>query len=438
MGITRACIVGQMGSVKYYETTMRARELANSVRPAKETDGWASASIEERIQRDLNLNRIKQTIVPYLAQHPDRFFGSFIVLTDPGAIEFEPLADIVGTLPAAYRKATEAVGFITIDKGELIALDGQHRLMAFREVITSGQKLGPYASEVGDDEVCVLFIEAENSQKTRRIFNKVNRHAKPTGRSDNIITSEDDGFAIVTRRLLDRDRRSPLAAREIDGQEYELVNWVSTTLPQRSLRLTTISAVYETVKDILAHCGFTGFSERDNPVAPSDEVLDAGYDIVVAWWERILQMPAFADCLNDLSKIPEIRYSQDDSRTLLLRPVGQQALVKGVIGAIERSKGDLSLDDAITKCEKINWAASPSSMWLNVLVRPDGGMIARKEAFELAGSLISFMIASSYTSDADEQALWAKWNQARGRDPFAEIDELPPEEMPQDLPLPIT
>lgn len=437
MAITRPCIVGTMGSVKYYETTMRARELANSVRPAKESDGWASASIEERIQRDLNLNRIKQTIVPYLAQHPDRFFGSFIVLTDPGAIEFEPLADIVGDLPAAYRKATDSVGFMTIDGGELIALDGQHRLMAFREVITSGQTLGPYGSEVGDDEVCVLFIEFENAQKTRRLFNKVNRHAKPTGRSDNIITSEDDGYAIVTRRLLDRDLGSPLAAREIDGQEHELVNWMSTTLPQRSLRLTTISAVYETVKDILSHNGFTGFSEKDNPVAPPDEALQLGYEVVVKWWSRILAMPAFSDCLRDLSKVPEIRYSQDDPRTLLLRPVGQQALVKGVVGAIERSKGEMSLDDAVSLCERINWAASPTSMWLNVLVKPDGGMIARKEAFELAGELIAYLIASSYTSDQQQQDLWVGWNEVRGRDPFGDIDDLPPEQMPEDLPDPV-
>ena len=79
-----------MGSTTYYEITMTARELTNSVRPARETDSWASASIDERIQRDVNRSRVMSTIVPYLAQHPDRFFGSFIVLVPKGAVEFEP------------------------------------------------------------------------------------------------------------------------------------------------------------------------------------------------------------------------------------------------------------------------------------------------------------------------------------------------------------
>ena len=48
-------------------------------------------SIEERMQREPNLARIKREIVPYLARHADRFFGSVIVLVQPGSVEFEPI-----------------------------------------------------------------------------------------------------------------------------------------------------------------------------------------------------------------------------------------------------------------------------------------------------------------------------------------------------------
>jgi DNA sulfur modification protein DndB len=437
MSITRPVIKGQMGSITYYETTMRARELANSVRPAKESDTWASASIEERIQRDLNINRVKQTIVPYLAQHPDRFFGSFIILAEQGAVEFEALSDIVGELPAAYRKAVEKVGFITIDSGELIALDGQHRLMSIREVITSGANLGEYATQVGDDEMCVLIIEFENPTKTRRIFNKVNRHAKPTGRSDNIITSEDDGFAIVTRRLLDKDLASPLAAREINGQEVELVNWMSTTLAPRSLRLTTISAVYEIVSDILRFKEFENFSEKENPVAPPETEIDRAYDEVVVWWDRILQMPVFVDCLADLQLVPTIRFDTTDHRTLLLRPVGQQVLARGVVRALERAGDQLTMDEAFSRAGKVDWSANPGGMWRDVVVKPAGNMIARKEAIELGADLLAYLIGDEFTSDEDRQDLWVNWNKARGKDPFAELDDLPPEELPEDLPEPV-
>ena len=180
MPVVRPCIVGRMGSTTFYETTMTGRELASTVRPAKETDAWASASIEERMQRTFDVRRIRETIVPYLARHPDRFFGSLIVLAPKGAIEFEPLATLIHEpLSAAYRDSARHMGFLTIEHDELVALDGQHRLLAYREIVAGGPQLGAYAGEAVDDEVSILLIEFENAQKTRRIFNKVNRHARP-------------------------------------------------------------------------------------------------------------------------------------------------------------------------------------------------------------------------------------------------------------------
>ena len=437
MPITRPCIRGQMGSVKYYETTLTARELTNSVRPARETDDWASASIEERIQRDINTARIRKTIVPYLAQHPDRFFGSFIILVQTGEIEYEPLGSIVDNLPAAYRSASKDIGFLTIGKGELIALDGQHRLVSFREVITAGGTLGKFASKVGDDEVCVLFIEHENAQKTRRIFNKVNRHAKPTGRADNIVTSEDDGFAIITRRLLDRDRNAPLASRTIGGEDIEMVNWTSNTLSQRSTKLTTLSAVYETVTDILSDAGFTGFSEKENPVAPDEATLDSAYEVAAQWWKALLKMGPLAAAVADPSSIPEIRFSNSNRSTLLLRPVGQVALVRGLVLAGQRVQGKLSRPELIRRADQIDWSASGSSMWRDVIVRPDGRMIARTESYALASRLLAYLVAPEFTTEEEKHVLWSEWNEVRGHDPHAPVDELAEHQIPEDLPKPI-
>jgi DNA sulfur modification protein DndB len=436
---TRPCIVGTMGSTTYYETTMTGRELASSVRPAKETDGWATASIEERMQRKFDIKRIRETIVPYLAQHPDRFFGSLIVLLPKGSLEFEPLTSIISEkLPAAYQTPSEKMGFLTIGKGENIALDGQHRLLAFREVITGGTELGDFAGVVGDDEVCVLFIEFETAQKTRRIFNNVNRHAKPTGRSDNIITSEDDGNAIVTRWLLDPDRNAPLAQRDEHGTKVELVNWTSNTLGQNSTHLTTISTVYETVKDILAFHNFDGFDEKKNPVAPSDKLLEEAYTVAADWWNQILTLDAFTNALDDTSSVPGIRYEPTHPHSLLLRPVGQVAFVKGLIGAIDRAAGQLDLPDAIHRSNMINWASPAGSVWTNTIVRADGKkMIARKEAQELAAEIVAYLIADEFTSPAQRDELWHSWNKARGKDTDTPVDRQTDDQLiPEDLPTP--
>jgi len=439
MPVTRPCIRGQMGSTEFYETTMKARELASAVRPAGETDGWASQSIEERMQRDVNINRVKKTIVPYLAEHPDRFFGSFIVLAEAGAVEFEPLGALVADLPGAYRSASEGIGYLTINQGELIALDGQHRLVAFREVIqqAGGSNAGHFSAEVGDDDVCVLFIVAESLQKTRRIFNKVNRNAKPTGKSDNIITSEDDGFAIITRRLLDHERHAPLAQRHLPtGVMHDLVEWHRTNLNTKNQELTTLSAVYETVTDILTHNGFQGFSEASDPVAPPEEAIERGFEITSSWWEQILELPVFEEALAHPEDIPDIRFDNENDGTLMLRPVGQMVLVKGVIEATERSRTELDFAEAIARCGRIRWNADPASMWRDIIVRPDGRMIARKEAYRLGADLLAHMIAPEFESEEQKQALYIKWNDARGKDPYSEPEFVDPFKMPEDLPAP--
>ncbi|HQZ33559.1 MAG TPA: DNA sulfur modification protein DndB [Ilumatobacteraceae bacterium] len=439
MPVTRPCIVGRMGSTIYYETTMTGRELASSVRPAKETEGWATASIEERMQRKFDIKRIRETIVPYLAQHPDRLFGSLIVLVPAGSIEFEPLDKIIKEpLNAAYRESAKQIGFLTIDKGELIALDGQHRLLAFREVITGGSELGPFAGEVGDDEVCVMFIEFENNQKTRRIFNKVNRHAKPTGRSDNIITSEDDGNAIVTRWLLDTDRNAPLAERHIDGQKVELVNWQSNTLGQNSRHLTTISTVYETVKDILSFKQFAGFDENKNPIAPPEKILEDAYTTAAEWWEAILTLDAFTNALADPGTVQETRYDPSHHHSLLLRPVGQVAFVKGLIRAIDRSDGALTLTEAIKRSNKIDWSSPPTSIWRDTIVRPDRRVSSRSEEVALAADLVAYLIGDEYMDETMRHNLWTAWNKARGKDVEHPIDQIDNDDLlPEDLPAPL-
>ncbi|PWW23479.1 DNA sulfur modification protein DndB [Geodermatophilus normandii] len=435
MSVTRPCLRGRMGSTTYYEITMTARELTTSVRPARETDSWASASLDERIQREVNETRVRETIVPYLAKHEDRFFGSFIVLVPQGAVTFEGLSDLNVNLPAAYDVGN--MGFLTLKKGELVALDGQHRLVAFRQVITTGQQLGPYSSVVGDDEVCVLVIEMESPTKTRRIFNKVNRHAKPTGRSDNIITSEDDGYAIVSRRLLDQAHEGPLAPiGEVGGDQRDLVTWRSTTLSRQSDLLTTLSTVYETVTDILSYSGYSGFSEKEDPVAPPDDVLDKAFDVAAGWWSAILTLEVFRTALHNPSSVPVTRADSTHKWSLLLRPVGQMALVRGLIRAMDRSRGELSREKALERAGRLSWKASPDSYWRDTIVNAAGRMIARKEAVDLAADLLAYLVAPEWTSEEEKSDLYERWNKARGRDPFSDVEDLPEEEIPEELPAP--
>jgi DNA sulfur modification protein DndB len=414
MPVVRPCIVGRMGSTTFYETIMTGREIASTVRPAKETDAWASASIEERMQRTFDIRRIRETIVPYLARHPDRFFGSLIVLVSKGAIEFEPLATLLHEpLSAAYRDSARHMGFVTIERDELVALDGQHRLLAYREIVAGGPALGAYAGEAVDDEISVLLIEFETPQKTRRIFNKVNRHARPTSRSDNIITSEDDGCAIVARWLLDPDKDAPLAARWIQGERVELVNWTSNTLGQNSRHLTTVSAVYETVRDILRHSGFRGFDEASNPVAPADQELEEAFAVAARWWASILRLRVLQPALDDPSQVPLQRLDAGHEAALLLRPTGQIALVRGLTRALD-ADALTTPAELISRADAISWRTTADSIWRGSLVRPDGRISARKDAVALAAELVAYLLLGEQFDASRRDELERAWNRARG------------------------
>ena len=69
-----------------------------------------------------------------------------------------------------------------------------------------------FKQEFRDEEISVIMVvqdpgddpdeRSEVLQDYRRLFSSLNRYAKATDESTNIIMDEDDGIAILTRRLI--------------------------------------------------------------------------------------------------------------------------------------------------------------------------------------------------------------------------------------------
>ncbi len=406
MAIVIPAIRGKLGNTEYFEATMKVRDLVHAVRPPKDMDGWANFSIEERMQREPDPKRIKAQLAPYIAKNEDRFFGSIIVLVYKGEITFETLSDLMKNIPAAYRQNSQRIGFITIDGGTLIVLDGQHRLLALR-MVQQGEVPGEHAAEVVDDEVCVIFITHETDVKTRRIFNTVNRYAKQTSRGDNIITSEDDGYAIVSRWLL--RETEPL------GKPVDIVNWKSNTLVKRSAQLTTISAIYETVKLILKSHEIEKLSEQDRP---TDEELDTYLGYCSEVWDAILQgMPAYREALADPSRIPAMR-EDDASTALLFKPAGQIAFVDGLLRAVDLA--NLTMNEAIERASRIKHWQMNGDQWAGIIIKRSGTIDAGPEARRRMATLLSYLLGADRMSDEAKYAVWEAFNAARRPEDLAE------------------
>lgn len=114
----------------------------------------------------------------------------------------------MGNIPDAYAISMADMGFITLPgKERLIALDGQHRLLNLKitskgisgvpggaKTFAAMNKLQPHP-ELANKELSIILVEHIDMAKIRKIFTKINKYAKQTSRSDNIITSDDDTFA---------------------------------------------------------------------------------------------------------------------------------------------------------------------------------------------------------------------------------------------------
>lgn len=408
MALLIPAIKGRIGNTEYYETTMRVRDLVQAVRRPSELDDWANFSIEERMQRELDDKRVREQIVPYLTRNEDRFFGSIIVLVYNGDVLFETIADLKISVPGAYKANAHRIGFVTIDGGSLIVLDGQHRLAALKSVYEpkqDGLNYGPYVKEIPDDEVCVIFLKHENPVKTRRIFNTVNRYAKQTSRGDNIITSEDDGYAIVARRLLRDDEA--LGNRVVNGKPFEVVNWRSNTLTTRSKQLTTISAVYESAQLILSN------SFYEPQTRPDDAKLDEGTDRVGVVWKAVLEgLKPYQEALANPEGIPAMR-DENAAHALLFKPAAQIALLRGLLNATTNDR--MTLAEAVNRANAIDWRMQ-APMWEGIIMKPSGAIDAGSEARNRAGSLISWLIAADIMTKEEREAVRRTYNQAFGID----------------------
>ncbi|MEL6364106.1 MAG: DNA sulfur modification protein DndB [Pseudomonadota bacterium] len=405
---TIPAIKGKLGSTDFFEATMNVADLVAVVRAPTEIDDWANFSIEERMQREPNLKRIEKEIAPYIARNKDRFFGSMIVLVRKGELEFEPFEAFAKNLPAAYRMAAKKLGMLTINGGELVVLDGQHRLKALA-MVKSGDVVGEASDGLANDDVCVIFIDYEDDIKTRRIFNTVNRHARPTARGDNIITSEDDGYAIVARYLMRPEM--PFADRPEQGDNGKVVNWKNNTLSKRSTQFITISAIYETIRLILAEKGITGLEKKDRP---SDDEIDQYAEWATEIWTPLLKdFEPYADALKDLGSIPALRDDEADT-SLLFKPAAQIGLIEAVLTAKKHAK--LSTDQIVSRLGKIGSWAMSDKLWQGVIIRHNGTIDAGRDARKRFAGLVAYLIGADKMNEEFIHAAWVQYNTAHGNE----------------------
>ena len=368
MPTTVPAMKARLGDTDYFVLSMKAQELADKVKIPTELEEWNDMSVEERYQRDLNYNRVKNQIAPYFANDDSRFFGAIIVAAmnfgEHGEqIPFEPLSDVATRgLPKLYKAAAATIGFLTFNGGEvLIPLDGQHRLKAIQFAVSGCDERGrriPAITpcvQLAQEDVTVILVAYE-PRKARKIFTHVNLYAKKPTTGENIVTNDDDIFAVLAREV----------SNDLIGGR--LVKFKSNTLTRTNPEFTTLAIVYNCNQKIVE--GNFPAGKINKTQLPSEQQIRLYSQKVQEVWRQLLEkIDIFADALSDVGSTGDAKRREIRESNLLGKPVTQECLVRAFV-RLTGPPTNLSMEEACERLNRLPWAITSKNLedvWNRVL-----------------------------------------------------------------------
>lgn len=376
----------KVGDWNYYICTMKYAEVARQVSFAHELGG--NRDLGSMIQRGLS-DRTKD-IVKYLTTSDHRFLGALIIAAwkgDPEYLELE-MADPDGVLKGVDR----GFGVLTFDGTQsYFALDGQHRLSAIRDAI----KQDP---DLGGEDIAVLIVShfetEEGRERTRRLFTNINRNAKVTTAAENIALDEDDGYSVLTRRLLEEhaflkdDGRVKVFTRAPSG-EGEIKMAGNSVAATDKLAWSTIVVL----RDLVQQLWYWPSDGPDLSDRPTAEVLDGAYEVIGTRLDELLK--ACGDVVTRLDGTPSARdvrapKGNEDNGHAFMRPVIQRTVVRVLRQIV--MQGQLTFDEALERLAELDWQIGQAP-WIAVYNSDKRGMMAGKGFSDLLAELLHAHLA---------------------------------------------
>lgn len=391
MATTMPAIAGRIGTTDYWVTTMKAKEVCEKLVIPKDMEGWEDLSLEERYQRDINLNRVKKEIAPYFSNDKDRFTGSIIAaIQNDDEVTFEGVTEVAARMPALYRQSAASLGLLTLSGGEvLIPLDGQHRTKALKYAITGRDDRNQDLPGVdGDPELAkediVVILVRYDAKGARRIFNKVNRYARPTTKGQNLITDDDDVVAVIVRQSVVGDLINPM-----------LVSIEGASLNVKASEFTTLATLYESSLDILKAKGHPKFPQR--PDASKVRLLTK--ELVDTWAALFSGLNTFRLAIDDPTETGDDKRREIRRDSILGKPIGQLAAVRAAMALRHGERHEFaSFTEVIQRLNAVPWSVA-EPLWQGVLMN-GAKMRSGKTAATLAADLTAYLAdAPSWKDD---------------------------------------
>ena len=395
-----------VGDWRYYACKMKYGEVARQFSFGYELSNHAGLrSLSER-----TVASEARAITRHLLNAPQRFLGDLVVAAWGGEPVYTPLSmeDPDGML----QGLDQGFGVLTFDGTQAyFVLDGQHRLRAIKDAL----KQKP---EINREDICVLIVThydtADGRLRTRRLFSNINRNAKQTGAAENIALDEDDGLAILTRRLLDdhpflkQEGRVRVILGTTDDGGLRLAGG---SVPKGDPRaFTTFTVLY----DMLQYLARDLSSEvKAKTIRPSDDALDAAYQTLSGRLDGLL-----AHCGGLQAKLTAAASAKDvrapknaeEKGHAFMRPVVQKAVAR-VLSEI-MAQEVAAWDELMPRLAALDWAME-AAPWDAVFSVDGSKMLTGKDNTELLAELLHAHLAPM--SLAKIKAARKKFKDIRGR-----------------------
>lgn len=236
-------------------------------------------SPEIRSQRTLNKSRIPE-MCNYILQNPTSYVFSALTASIDGDVCFEP------------AEKNSACGILSIAmSSKLLINDGQHR----RAAIEAALKKNP---DLKYEHISMVLYHDIGLKRSQQMFSDLNRFAIRPTQSLNILYDNRNSASILVKEVIS-------SIPEFD----ELIDKEHTSIPNRSVALFTLSAIYRGTTALLKNLSLS-----------ADDQLS----FAIEYWSTIYNnMPEWQKVANKKIKSSVIRKDSLSPLSITIKALGQ-------------------------------------------------------------------------------------------------------------------
>lgn len=266
---------GRMGHRDYYVAMIKLSLVPKLFR----FRDWAELPPEQRAQRVLQKSRIPE-ITQYILENEDGYLFSSLT----ASYNCEPVFRAFGE--------QQEIGTLEIPfEADLVINDGQHRRAAIEEALKENPHLG-------GETISVVLFPWEDLDRMQQMFSDLNRTARTTSKSLNILYNHRDLMSQIALAVIER-------VDEFKG----MVDKDRISLPLRSPKLFTLGAIYDATSALL-----TSVAEPD---------FDQKRDLAIEFFESVAaNMPEWGKVKAGDLKPYELRQEYIHTHAVMLWAIG--------------------------------------------------------------------------------------------------------------------